>query len=1236
MTLKCKQIFFLMTDTTKNKIIGILKERILVLDGAMGSLIQKYGLQEDDFRGKILKDHHKSVKGNNDLLVLTKPEIIETIHRDYLIAGADIIETNTFNGTSISQSDYETQFLVRELNFEAARIARKLCDEFTKINPSKPRFVAGSIGPTNQTTSLLSDMSDPSFRAYSYDDMVIAYTEQIEALTEGGVDILLIETVFDTLNAKAALYAISEFFERKKIEIPVMISGTITDASGRTLSGQTVSAFLTSLSHFPLLSIGLNCALGARQLLPHIEELSSISQFHVSAHPNAGLPNQLGEYDQSATEMAEIIEIMLTQGLLNIVGGCCGTTPLHIAKIAEVSAKYKPRLIPDIPKLTQISGLERLIMTSETNFINIGERTNVAGSRKFARLISSENYEEATEIARQQIESGAQIIDICMDDALLDAAKCMKHFLNYIATEPEIAKVPFMIDSSKFSVIESGLKCIQGKAIVNSISLKDGEDNFIKSAVKIQKLGAAMIVMLFDESGQADTLERKIEIAKRSYDILVHKCNIDPANIIFDPNILAIGTGIAEHASYAVNYIEACRWIKNNLPYAKVSGGVSNLSFSFRGNDPVREAIHSVFLYHAIEAGMDMGIVNPGLLQIYSEIDKELLGLVEDLVLNLRPDATDRLLNFAQNYNQTVKEKTEENSWRHQSVRNRLKHSLVNGITEFIESDTLEVLEEIKSGLDVIEGPLMDGMKEVGELFGSGKMFLPQVVKSARVMKNAVKILEPIIEKEKLEGKELKTGGTVLLATVKGDVHDIGKNIVSVVLSCNGYKIIDLGVMVPAEKILETAVAESVDIIGLSGLITPSLEEMVHIASQMSTRNIDIPLLIGGATTSKVHTALKIEPQYAHGVLHVKDASLAAGVVSGLINPNTRNALIEESKNEYNNLRTRYEISSVQYISIDRARENSLKIDWKSYQPPKPKHTGIFEFNEPSLQEVIKYIDWTSFFLTWNIKGKFPRLLSDPHKGIEATKLYDDANAMLQELTKYNYSSLKGIAGIFPASGEGDDIVIYDDESRTKVLRTVPQLRNQHLMKNKEYNLCLSDYVAPLDTGKQDWIGMFAVTSGAEIAELISKYDNEGETYNSILLQSLADRLAEAFTELLHLKFRKEIWAYNEFENISIADLLIGKYTGIRPAPGYAACPDHRGKLFIFDLLEATHNTGIKLTENLAMWPNSSVCGYYFSYDKSKYFNVGKVGLDQVEDYAFRLGLSKEETMKFFPANLNF
>lgn len=1208
----------------------VLKEKILVLDGATGTMIQRHKLTENDFRGVRFSAHPKSLKGNNDLLVLTQPQIVEGVHRAYLEAGADIIETNTFNANRISQADYGLEAVVYELNKEAARIAHGIAVEFTNKNPQKPRFVAGSMGPTNKTASLSPDVNNPAYRGVTFDNLVEAYAEQAKGLIDGGVDILLVETVFDTLNAKAALFAIEQVLEEKQLQIPIMVSGTITDASGRTLSGQTLQAFINSISHAPLLSIGLNCALGANQLLPFLAELSQNTEFLVSAHPNAGLPNQLGEYEETAQEMANVVEQYLQRGLVNIVGGCCGTTPAHIALIAELAQKYPPRKPAELPKYSRFSGLEPLELRPEINFLNIGERTNVAGSKKFARLIAEGKYEEALSVAREQVEGGAQVIDVCMDDALIEGEKAMTTFLNYVAAEPDISRVPVMIDSSRFSIIEAGLKCVQGKAIVNSISLKEGEEQFVAHAKTIRRYGAAMVVMLFDEKGQAATTPHRIEVIQRSYKLLVEKAGVKPEDIIIDPNILAIGTGIAEHANYAVSFIETCRWIRENLPLVKISGGVSNLSFSFRGNNTIREAIHSVFLYHASRAGMDMGIVNPSMLMIYSEIPADLLQLTEDLVLNRRKDATERLLAFAENLHDEKQENVKQNAWRDAPVEKRLSHSLVKGITEFIAQDTEEARQQFASGLDVIEGPLMDGMRIVGELFGSGKMFLPQVVKSARVMKMAVSILQPYIEEERKQGKMMQSAGKVLLATVKGDVHDIGKNIVGVVLSCNGFEITDLGVMVPAEKIVEEAIRLKADIVGLSGLITPSLDEMVQVAKEMERQKLSIPIMIGGATTSKLHTALKIDPEYSSGVVHVKDASLASMVATNLINDKTRAEFVQKTRMDYKRIIDNYTTEKIEVVSLSAARSNALKTDWDAYNPPKPARVGVCTYLDYPLEEIRSFIDWTFFFFAWNISGRYPAILSDPVKGKEALKLFNDANALLDSIIKDKSLSAKGVAGIFHANSKGDDIILFADDLRDDVLLRFPQLRNQEKKTNNEANLCLADYVAPTESGKEDYFGAFAVTVyGAD--HLASHYQKQNDEYNAILVKILADRLAEAFAELLHYKVRKEIWAYAPTEKQNIEEMIKGHYLGIRPAPGYPACPDHRGKPMIFNILSAKEHIGINLTENLAMVPGASVSGYYFSHPASKYFNVGKIAPDQLADYAERLNLSEEDVIKFMP-----
>lgn len=1219
----------------KNVLIDQLNQRILVLDGAMGTMIQRFKLQEEDFRGSIFANHSHNLKGNNDLLILTRPDVIESIHRDYLAADADIIETNTFNATTISQADYGTQDWIEKINYEGARIARKVADEFTAMNPSKPRFVAGSMGPTNRTASMSPDVNRPGFRAVTFFDLVLAYSQQAKALVEGGVDILLVETIFDTLNAKAALFAISNVLDELQRDVPVMVSATIADISGRLLAGQTLEAFLASVSHYPLLSVGLNCAFGAEQLLPYIEEISAKSKFRISVHPNAGLPNQLGQYDQSAEQMATVVEKVLKSNLVNIVGGCCGTTPLHIEKIAGLVDKYSPRQIPSIQKYTRLSGLELLEIRPDTNFVNIGERTNVAGSKKFAKLIADGKYAEAISVAREQVDGGAQAIDICMDDALINAPQAMTEFINMIASEPDIAKVPVMIDSSRFEAIEAGLQCTQGKSIVNSISLKEGEAEFIRRAKLIRQYGAAVVVMLFDENGQATTTEHRIAVAERSYRILTQVVGYEPEDIIFDPNVLAIGTGMVEHASQAVSFIETCQWIRQNLPGAKVSGGVSNLSFSFRGNNVIREAIHSVFLYHAINAGMDMGIVNPSLLQVYSEIEPDLLKLTEDLVLNRRRDATERLLAFAQNITQEKTEEHKVQEWRNEPVAKRLKHSLVKGITDFIVDDTNEAFSSLGSAINVIEGPLMDGMAEVGSLFGSGKMFLPQVVKSARVMKAAVAVLEPYLSGTSDLEQNQAQKGTIVLATVKGDVHDIGKNIVGVVLACNGYRIIDLGVMVPVERIIEEVIKNKADILGLSGLITPSLDEMAHVVRELERNNIKIPVLIGGATTSELHTALRIDTGYSGVVVHVKDASQASGVVANLLSDEKRPAYINQVKDNYEKLRENYSARNISLISLDDARSNSLNFDWNSYNPPVPKQTGVIRFDNYSLAEIRKYIDWTFYFFAWDINGKYPEIFNDPLKGAEAKRLFDEANALLDEIVAEKLLKASGVVGIFPAATNDDDVHIYSDESRKCIVSKFPQLRNQEKKDDGLPNLCLSDFVAPVGS-KNDWVGCFAVTVGHGADELAEKYRSAGDDFKAIMVKIIADRLAEAFAELLHQKVRNEIWAYSPNEDFSLQQILSERYAGIRPAPGYPACPDHRGKQFIFDLLNVTQNTGINLTENFAMNPGASVAGYYFSHPKSKYFTVGKVAHEQVADYAHRLKISVEEAEKFIPTHLAY
>lgn len=1213
-----------------------LEKRILVLDGAMGSLIQQYKLTEADYRGKRFADFDHDLKGNNDLLSITKPEVIREIHAKYLEAGADIIETNTFNANRISMADYRMEELSYELNIESAKLAKKVADEFTLKNPSKPRFVAGSVGPTNKTTSLSPDVNDPGYRAVSFDEVKFAYAEQVRGLIDGGCDVILVETIFDTLNGKAALVAISEVYEEKNVNLPVMVSGTITDASGRTLSGQTIEAFLNSVSHLKLLSVGLNCSLGAKDMAPYIGVLNKKAPFYVSAHPNAGLPNQFGGYDETPEQMSKQMELFLADRQLNIIGGCCGTTPDHIRELAKLAERYNKRELPKIEKQTQLSGLEPLTISKESNFINIGERTNVAGSIKFARLIKEEKYEEALIIARDQVEGGAQIIDVCMDDAMIDAEKAMVRFLNLVAAEPEIARLPVMVDSSKWSVIEAGMKCVQGKGIVNSISLKEGEDAFIEHASKVLKYGAAVVVMAFDEKGQADSYERKIEICSRAYKILTEKVNFSPENIIFDPNILAIATGIEEHNNYAVDFINATKWIKENLPYAKVSGGISNLSFSFRGNNVVREAIHSAFLYHATKAGMDMGIVNPSMLEVYDNIPKDLLELVEDVIFNRRSDATERLVEFAETVKAQDKVEIKNDAWRQGTVQERISYALVKGIADYIEQDVLEARPQYPKALNVIEGPLMDGMGVVGDLFGSGKMFLPQVVKSARVMKKAVAVLLPYIELEK--AGTAHAAGKILLATVKGDVHDIGKNIVGVVLACNNYEVIDLGVMVPTEKILNIAAEKNVDVIGLSGLITPSLEIMVDFAKEMKKRGLDKPLLIGGATTSKIHTAIKIEPHSESPVIHVKDASRSVGVVSNLLSRELKHNYLEEVKKEYAELRQTYSGSSsnVKYISLAEARKNGLKIDWQHTTIRKPNFTGIKVLNNYPLTEISEYINWVFFFVVWQLRGKFPEILSDPKIGKEASKLFEDVKQMLVKIQKEKLLTANGVFGIFPANSVGDDIEVYSDIERSKVLATFINLRNQTEKESGVPNLCLSDFIAPRETNITDYLGAFAVTAGLGIDQMIADFEKDHDDYNSIMVKALADRLAEAFTELLHLKIRKEFWGYEPNENLTIDELLLEKYSGIRPAHGYPACPDHSEKTTLFNLLNATENTGITLTESNSMLPGASVSGLIFAHPQSKYFFVGKVGKDQIEDYAKRKNSDLSAVERWLASDLNY
>jgi 5-methyltetrahydrofolate--homocysteine methyltransferase len=1216
----------------------ILKHRILVLDGAMGTMIQQYKLKEEDYRGERFKNHECDLKGNNDLLCLSQPLIIAEIHDSYLEAGADIIETNTFNANRISQADYKLEKLAYEINRHAAEIARDCAERYTDMNPGKPRYVAGAMGPTNKTASMSPDVNDPGYRAVSYDDLVGIYEEQAEGLIDGGVDMLLIETIFDTLNAKAALFAVENVFERRKKRVPVMISGTITDASGRTLSGQTVEAFLHSVSHADLLSVGLNCALGAKELRPYLEELAEKAPFFVSAYPNAGLPNQFGEYDETPEIMGNHIRDFTDNRFVNILGGCCGTTPDHIRKFVEIAETANTRVVPPAKHEMNISGLEPLTVFPGSNFINIGERTNVAGSRKFSRLIYEEKYEEALNIAKQQVDNGAQVIDVNMDDAMLDSEKAMVKFLHILMSDPEVARVPVMIDSSKWSVIEAGLKCLQGKAIVNSISMKEGEDVFREHARKVRKYGAAVIVMAFDEQGQADTYERRIAICQRAYRILTEEVGFKPQDIIFDPNILTIGTGIEEHNNYAVDYLNATRWIKANLPHAKVSGGISNLSFSFRGNDTVREAIHAVFLYHAIHAGLDMGIVNAGQLIVYDDIPAEMLELVEDLILNRRKDATERLITYAETIKQKDKKEEKTDEWRLAPVQERLTHALVRGISEFIEDDVEEARAHFKQALHIIEGPLMDGMNIVGDLFGAGKMFLPQVVKSARVMKKAVGKLTPYIEAEKNIAGSRQTAGKILMATVKGDVHDIGKNIVGVVLACNNFEVIDLGVMVPADKILQAAIDQNVDMIGLSGLITPSLDEMVHVAKEMTRRGMDIPLMIGGATTSEIHTAVKIEPNYAHTVVHVKDASKSVGVATALLSSGQKDTFAADLREKYEQIRQKHASDRAlsSYISLAEARKNRFSPDWVNEQIDTPAFTGLKAFEDYPIEEIIRYIDWTFFFHSWRLPGKYPAIFEDPEKGEEAKKLFADAQEMLKLIVEKNILQAKGVIGIFPANSDGDNIVVYENEERSKEQCRFTFLRSQGQKEEGQANLCLADFVAPIDSGRKDYLGGFVVTAGNGADPWIKQFEEALDDYSSIMLKVLSDRIAEAFAELIHHRYRKEFWGYETDGSEDIAAILKEDYRGIRPAPGYPACPEHSEKEILFSLLDATKHTEVILTESYAMYPASSVSGFYFAHPQSKYFAVGRLSRDQVADYARRKNVSHEQAEKWLGPYLNY
>ncbi len=1207
----------------------ISKKRILLLDGAMGTMIQKHQLSEEDFRGQRFKNSSIDLKGNNELLSLNRPEIIYDIHRQYLLAGSDIIETNTFSANRISQSDYALEEFCYDMNLASAQLARKAVDDFEKENIGQTRFVAGALGPTTRTASLSPDVNRPEFRSVDFDQLYSAYLEQARGLIDGGCDILLVETIFDTLNAKAALFAIQDIFEELQKTYPVMVSGTITDASGRTLSGQTVEAFYISMSHLNLFSIGLNCALGAKEMLPHLRSLSKIAECKISAYPNAGLPNELGAYDQTPEEMKEYIKEFASSGLVNIVGGCCGTTPFHIKLMYEAVQGISPRKSLESSTFTTLSGLEPLVFRPEINFVNIGERTNVTGSKAFAKLILNNKMDEAISVAKQQVDAGAQIIDINMDEGLLDGAKAMKEYINFISSEPDIIKIPVMVDSSKWKVIEAGLKCLQGKSVVNSISLKEGEEVFKWQANKIKKYGAATVVMAFDEQGQADTVERKVEICERAYKILIHEIGFKPQDIIFDPNIFAVATGIEEHNNYAINYIEACRQIKLKCPGSKISGGVSNLSFSFRGNETVRQAMHSVFLYHAIQAGMDMGIVNAGMIDIYSNIPKDLLELVEDVIFNRRADATERLTFFAEGLSKTGKTTTKvSEEWRTKNVNDRLKYALVKGITEYIIEDVEEARQLMSAPIQVIEGPLMDGMNEVGDLFGSGKLFLPQVVKSARVMKQAVAYLLPFMESDQSQKKNTK--GKILLATVKGDVHDIGKNIVGVVLACNNYEIHDMGVMVSCEKILDKAIEIKADIIGLSGLITPSLDEMVTVAKEMNHRKLNVPLLIGGATTSKLHTALKVEPEYNHPVIHVLDASRAVTVVSNLLTEDTQ---VKENyllgiKDDYQLVRIQRQKrnQAKEKISLDQARKNKYKIDWTKFKIHIPKQTGVFVYNL-KIEKLKDYIDWTPFFQSWELAGKFPQILHDEIVGAEASQLFEEAQIMLKEFIQNNSIQAKAVIGIFSANSIGDDIIVrHNDENNTTTLH---HLRQQIKKAEGQANFCLSDFIAPVETEQEDYIGCFAVSSGFGVDELVKKYESNHDDFKAILVKALADRLAEASAEYVHQLVRTKIWAYQPEETWSNDDLIKEKYQGIRPAPGYPACPDHTEKDALWKLLDVQNNIGIQLTESKAMFPAASVSGWYFAHEDAKYFAISEIQDDQLLDYAERKKWNVETARKW-------
>ena len=1229
-----------MTTAAETTLRRLAAERILVLDGAMGTMIQALGLDEQGYRGARFDAWNREVRGNNDLLNLSRPDAVRAIHLAYFRAGADIVSTNTFSSTRIAQSDYGMAEIAYELNLEGARLARQAA-QVAENEDGRARFVAGAIGPTNRTASISPDVSNPGFRAITFDELRAAYAEQVRGLIDGGVDVLLIETIFDTLNAKAAICAIAEVSEERRLRLPVMISGTITDRSGRLLSGQTPEAFWNSVTHAPPLSIGLNCALGAKQLRAHVAELARVADTLICAYPNAGLPNEFGHYDESPAAMAALIGEFAAAGLVNIVGGCCGTTPDHIRAIAAAVAGKKPRAVPAVTPLLRLSGLEAFALTPEIPFVNVGERTNVTGSARFRKLITAGDYAAALAVARDQVENGAQILDVNMDEGLLDSEKAMTTFLNLIAAEPDIARVPLMIDSSKFSVIEAGLKCVQGKAVVNSISLKEGEESFIRHAETVRRYGAAVVVMAFDEKGQADTLERKTAITARAYDILVNRVGFPPQDIIFDPNIFAIATGMEEHNGYGVAFIEGARWIRQNLPHAHVSGGVSNLSFSFRGNELVREAMHSVFLYHAIAAGMDLGIINAGQIAVYDDLDRELREACEDVVLNRRTDAAERLLALAQRHRGHGREKKEADlSWREWPVEKRLSHALVHGITDFIEADVEEARRNAPRPLAVIEGPLMDGMNTVGDLFGSGRMFLPQVVKSARVMKQAVAYLLPFMEQDKDGRAHTSSNGKIVLATVKGDVHDIGKNIVGVVLQCNNYDVVDLGVMVPAEKILQAATAEQADIIGLSGLITPSLDEMCHVAAEMERQGFEVPLLIGGATTSRVHTAVKIHPNYRRGqTVYVNDASRAVGVVSSLLGRETRQRVVTEIRAEYARIAAAHARGEAtkQRLSLADARVNALKLNWSGhYVPPAPHLIGTHRLPDIPISELVGYIDWTPFFATWELNGKFPAIFDDAKVGEAARSLYADAQEMLGRIAAEGWFRAAAVIGIWPANGEGDDILLFDNEARSEPIAVLHTLRQQLARREGRANVALADFVAPRASALADYIGAFAVTTGLGEDAVVERFKRANDDYSAIMAKALADRLAEALAERLHQRVRREFWGYAADEALAPADLVAEKYRGIRPAPGYPAQPDHSEKATLFALLDGERAIGVRLTESFAMWPGASVCGLYFSHPESHYFGVGRIERDQVEDYATRKRWTLEQAEKWLAPILNY